>query len=170
MSTLHRSLCCALFLATGCQSDPVRADAVAWHAGLSSLMAENTSLAFEFQDLAVKVKTKNSKVKAEDIADLLGGPLVQTAEELAGRVPASRPETPEFQALHDELGDIWTERAQTYGKVVAAWKKQDREAILKIGEKNLENKLAEDWFLVRTNEALEPHRLRIELYPVSPAQ
>lgn len=154
----------------GCQGDPVLLDAIAWHGQLSSLMAENTALAYEFQDLAVDVKKKGDDLEADDVAKDLGGDLQQAAAALAAKVPAARPATPDFQTLHDELGEIWTTRAEAYGEVVQAWKAEDREKLLGIAESNKANKQAEQWWLERTNRALAPHKLRIELYPVAAAE
>lgn len=154
----------------GCGGDPALMDAIAWHGQLGSLMAENTTLAYRFQDLAVKVKKSGDKIQAKEVAGLLGDDLQGAAAELAQKVPAARPATPELVTLNDELEQIWTERADNYGKVVSAWKAEDLETLESVAEANLQNKLAEEWWLERTNSALEPHKLRIELYPVAAAE
>jgi outer membrane murein-binding lipoprotein Lpp len=159
----------ALMLA-GCGGDPALMDAIAWHGQLGSLMAENTTLAYRFQDLAVKVKKSGAKINVKGVADLLGGDLQSAAGELAQKVPAARPETPALATLNDELEEIWTERAANYGKVVEAWRGEDRSELESVAEANLQNKLAEEWWLERTNAALEPHKLRVELYPVAAAE
>lgn len=157
-------------LLAGCGGDPALMDAIAWHGQLGSLMAENTTLAYRFQDLAVKVKKSGDEINVKGVADQLGGDLQSAAGELAQKVPAARPETPALAALNDELEEIWTERAANYGKVVEAWRGEDRKELESVAEANLQNKLAEEWWLERTNAALEPHKLRVALYPVAAAE
>jgi len=156
-------------LSLGCAGDPVRKDAVAWHAGLSALMAENARVALRFQDLAADVKRASAAgpVKPEKVLGALTDDVLPAARALAERVPSARPATESFAALHDELGGVWGGRVSCYEGVLSAYKAADRDALTAAVGACAENKRAEDWWMERTNLALADHGLQIQLVPTT---
>jgi hypothetical protein len=166
-----RALALGALLCAGCAGDPVQQDAVAWHAGLSALMAENARIALRFQDLAADVKRASAAgpVKPEKVLGALSDDVVPAARALAERVPSARPATESFAALHDELGGVWDGRVSCYEGVLSAYKAEDRSALESAVGGCAENKLAEDWWVERANIALADHGLQLQLVPTAGA-
>ena len=160
---------CALVVVfgSGCEPDPVAADLDAWYYGLSAVLVENASLAHQIQDFAADVHKAREKgpVSAEKTAKTIKDtilPLARTVAEHAGDV---RPETADFQSMHDDLATVWSARAETYGGILTAWDDADAEALAAGMERVGDLRIAESVWFQRTNEALAPKGYRFEEFP-----
>lgn len=153
----------------GCEPDPAATDLDDWYYGLSGVLVENTGLARDIQDFAAEITKarKAGKVSAKKTAGRLEKKILPTARTVAEHAGAVRPQTAELQAMHDELATIWTDRADTYEAIVAAWESEDAEAVESGLSTVRDLRIAESFWFPRTNAVLEPKGYQFQEFPQS---
>lgn len=154
-------------LGTGCEPDPVATDLDNWYYGLGAVLVENASLAHQIQDFAADIHKTREKgpVSAKKTAKSLGDTIVPLARTVAEHAADVRPQTEAFQAMHDDLATVWTQRAATYEGILQAWNDADAEKLGAGMEKVSDLRVAESIWFQRTNEALAPMGYRFEEFP-----
>ncbi|HCH61393.1 MAG: hypothetical protein CL927_03865 [Deltaproteobacteria bacterium] len=158
----------ALF-GSGCEPDPIATDLDVWYYGLSAVLVENASLAHQIQDFAADVHKAREKgpVSAEKTAKTLKENILPLAQTVAEHAVDVRPQTAEFQAMHDGLTTVWTERAEAYDGILTAWDGADAAALEAGMAKVGDLRIAESIWFQRTNAALAPKGYRFEEFPRS---
>ena len=166
---LRASTASLVLLGTGCEADPVATDLDNWYYGLSAVLVENASLAHKIQELAAEVNKdrEKDKVSAKDTASKLNDSIVPLAHKVAEHATDVRPQTADFQAMHDDLNTLWTDRADSYEGILKAWEAADSDALAAGMDKVRDIRIAESFWFTRTNEVLEPKGYRFEEFPRS---
>lgn len=154
---------------TGCQPDPIAADLDAWYYGMSAVLVENAALAHDIQEFAADITKarKAGKVSAKKTAKNIGKSIVPTAQQVAAHAADVRPTTPEYQALHDELAAVWTERAEAYEGILTAWDDADSDALATGMQQVRDLRISEAVWFPRANAVIEPKGYRFEEFPQS---
>jgi hypothetical protein len=161
------SAAAVVVLATGCQADPIATDLDNWYYDLGAVLVENASLAHSIQEFAADIHKarEEGKVSAKKTADNIEKSILPLARTVTEHAATARPQTAEFQGMHDELATIWTDRADTYDGLLKAWADADAEKLSAGMETVRDLRIAESLWFVRTNEALEPKGYRFEEFP-----
>jgi len=151
----------------GCTPDPVATDLDSWYYGLSAVLVENASLAHEVQEFAADIIKARSagKVSAEKTAKNLRKTILPAAQQVSEHAGAVRPLTPEYQALHDELAAVWSDRAEAYGNILVAWDEADADALKTGMDRVGDLRIAESFWFPRVNAVVEPKGYRFEEFP-----
>lgn len=150
-----------------CQPDPVATDLDSWYYGLSAVLVENTTLAHDIQEFAADISKarKDGKVSAKKTAKSIRKTIAPAARTVAEHAADVRPQTAEYQVMHDELATIWTERADTYDSILTAWDDGDGDGIQTGMDRVRDLRIAESFWFTRTNAVLEPKGYRFEEFP-----
>jgi hypothetical protein len=166
---LRASAVALVLVGTGCEADPIATDLDNWYYGLSAVLVENASLAHKIQELAAEVNKdrEKDKVSAKDTAGKLTASIVPLAQLVAEHAADVRPQTAEFQGMHDNLASLWTDRAESYAGILAAWETADADALATGTATVRDIRIAEAFWFTRTNEVLEPKGYRFEEFPRS---
>ena len=154
-------------LATGCEPDPVATDLDNWYYGLSAVLVENTSLAVKVQDFAAEVMAsrRSGELSPKKVAGHYRDSILPLASTVAEHANDVRPQTEEFQAMHDELAAIWTGRVEAYGAVVSAWDDANLEGISEASARCEELRIAESVWFEATNPLLAERGYRFDEFP-----
>ena len=156
-----------LALATGCEPDPVATDLDSWYYGLSAVLVENTSLAVKVQDFAASVmeSRRAGKLSPEKVAGHYEDEILPLARTVTEHSDGVRPQTEEFQLMHDGLAEVWNGRVEAYSAVVAGWKDADLEAISEASARCEELRIEESLWFEQTNPLLAERGYRFEQFP-----
>jgi hypothetical protein len=158
-----------LALATGCEPDPVATDLDSWYYGLSAVLVENTSLAVKVQDFAASVmeSRRSGKLSPEKVAEHYEDEILPLARTVAEHADDVRPQTEEFQVMHDGLAVVWSGRVDAYSAVVSGWEDANVDGITEAATKCEELRIAEAMWFEQTNPLLKERGYRFEQFPRS---
>lgn len=149
--------------APSCKQDPVATEARSYHDQMVPLLVRNADLARDFRDLAADIK--RDKSSARDIAKLLDGEVIPSAQALSRDAAAVRPATATFQQTHQKLVSAWTDRLTAWQDIKAAWKTRDLDAYERAAAANLDAHKRESRYYEEMNTLLGPYQLSLEPYP-----
>jgi hypothetical protein len=112
------------------------------------------------------IKARSSgKVSPQKTAKNLRKTILPAAQQVAQHAGDVRPLTPEYQALHDELAAVWSDRAEAYGTILTAWDEADAEALKTGMDRVGDLRIAESFWFPRVNAVVEPKGYRFEEFP-----
>ncbi|MCB9797987.1 MAG: hypothetical protein H6741_35365 [Alphaproteobacteria bacterium] len=153
----------AAALLVSCGGDPMAADAEAYHAQLTPSLVRNMELAQQFLDIAARVKKE--EMDGDEVLRRWEKRVIPLADTLQSEAEAIEPATPELQALHAELVEAWTARAEAYREMHKAYRADDPDAFNAAAEANKKSKITEEAFFRKANGVLEPYGFHLDQFP-----
>ncbi|MAY81072.1 MAG: hypothetical protein CL930_09855 [Deltaproteobacteria bacterium] len=126
-------------------------------------MLENDDIGREFLDTALRIK--KDELMPQDVADRLDKRIVPRAKKLADKVSLVNPETPSLQSVHVGIVRAWTNRADAYERMHAAWVASDLAEYSRALDDNKTVRKAEDRYLESTNKLLAPYEMKLDITP-----
>ncbi|MCB9763230.1 MAG: hypothetical protein H6739_25880 [Alphaproteobacteria bacterium] len=164
MTPLHRISALALAASlVACGGDPLSDDAPWYHSQMAPALAQNMELAQQFLEIAAKVRKE--EMDGDAVLDRYERRIIPMADALKAEARAIEPTAPQLQTVHQELVEAWTERAEAYRQMHAAYRAGDADAFRTARQRNVEAKLTEERYFQQANALLSPYGVRLDQFP-----
>lgn len=160
---MEPALVLTLLALIACQTDPVEQDALAYEAAMRPALQANRVLADHF--LAEAARVGVGEVKEGELAASWEATVLPQADSLVRQARSVHPQTPELQALHQELVGAWEDRASAYQEISQAMAAGDPQAYQTALERNSQAREAEERYFSRASEFMDPYGLNWTPYP-----
>ncbi|MCB9741287.1 MAG: hypothetical protein H6740_01540 [Alphaproteobacteria bacterium] len=157
------ALLAATALLTACGGDPLAEDAESYHAQLAPTMVQNMELAKQFLDIAARIKKE--EMGGDDVLRRWEKRIIPLADSLQSEAQAVEPATPELQALHAELVEAWTARADSYRAMHKAYRDDDPDGFSAAAEANKKSKITEEAYFRKVNATLGAYGFHLDQFP-----
>ncbi len=152
-----------LVWSAGCKGDPVGREIGEYHAAMSNLAVRNKVLADEFLTLAAKVH--GNEADADAVAQAWQDRIVPLANELKAGVADIQPTAGELREIHSQAVSCWTERADSYTQLLAAFRSADAAGFKSAVERNQLSKAQEEAYFTSINNLLAAYDYHLFQHP-----
>ncbi|GEM_PF-5739349 len=155
----------ALLLAAllACGEDESAAVVTQYYQSMGSAVQQNRDLTQLYLELTTELK--DEKLDEERLVRTWEEQILPLADGLKAEVTAIEPQHVELSAVHAQVVNAWTQRAEAYHGMVDAWKASDSEAFDASFKKLTSAKQAESDYFTDANSMLRNYGLRLEQFP-----
>ncbi len=143
--------------------DPMADEIASYHAAMDPLMRQNTRLANKYLALAKAIHKEKSD--SDQIVERIETEIIPLANQLKESMANIQTSSQQLTGLHQKAVAAWSNQAQAYRDLVAAYHGNDLESFNKAHGKVGEAKVMAEAYVREINNLMEPYGYHLDEFP-----